>query len=156
MRRRQLRATRYGGQGAGHDAQRERTTLSILEEADSELSGWTCPSTAGGCHFERTGREPSVTADEWELLEREIARQGRKWSSLRNDGACPFLSADDRCLVYPVRPLGCRTFYCHLASGPVPIPRFTHQTRELEDRSGDAGRGRPLRSWVQLKAKSAR
>lgn len=133
-----------------------KTTLSVLEQAGAELSGWTCPSTAECCHFERTGREPSVTAAEWELLEREIARQGRKWTSLRDDGACPFLSSDDRCLVYSVRPLGCRTFYCRLASGPRPVPRFTSVIRELEDRSGHGARGRPLRSWVRLKARSGR
>jgi Fe-S-cluster containining protein len=134
----------------------EEDPLSILERADSALSGWTCPNTAGCCHFERTGREPSLTAAEWKLLEREIARQGRKWTSLRTDGACPFLSSDDRCLVYSVRPLGCRTFYCHLASGPAPVPRFSSLIRELEDRSGENRRGRPLRSWVRLKAKSTR
>jgi Fe-S-cluster containining protein len=132
-----------------------KDTVSILEEADSALSGWRCPSTAGCCHFERTGREPSITAAEWELLEREIARQGRKWASLRRDGACPFLSLDDRCLVYSVRPLGCRSFYCNLASGPAPIPRFTTQIRELEGYSGEE-RGRPLRSWVRSKLERGR
>ncbi len=131
-----------------------KSALPILERADSELSGWSCPSTAGCCHFERTGREPWVTAAEWELLEREIARQGRKWTSLRKDGACPFLSEGDRCLVYTVRPLGCRTFYCHLASGPGSIPRFTPLIRELEERSRE--RARPLRGWVRLKAKRGR
>jgi Fe-S-cluster containining protein len=110
-----------------------KSTLPVLQEADAALSGWSCPSTAECCHFERTGREPSITAAEWELLEKEIRRQGRKWTSLRTDGACPFLSLDDRCLVYSVRPLGCRTFYCHLASGPSPIPRFTPLIRELEN-----------------------
>jgi Fe-S-cluster containining protein len=130
------------------------STLPVLEEVDAALSGWSCPSTAECCHFERTGREPSVTAAEWELLEREIARQGRKWASLRTDGACPFLSSDDRCLVYSVRPLGCRSFYCRLAAGPSPIPRFTPLIRKLEEESGE--RGRPLRAWVRLKAKRAR
>jgi Fe-S-cluster containining protein len=136
------------------DNRRVESALSVLQQADSELTGWRCPSTAGCCHFERTGREPSVTAAEWELLEREMGRQGRKWASLRTDGACPFLSPEDRCLVYSVRPLGCRTFYCQLASGPSSIPRFTHLIRDLEDRSRE--RGRPLRSWVRLKPKRAR
>jgi Fe-S-cluster containining protein len=132
----------------------EPIPLRILEQADRDLSGWSCPSTAECCHFERTGREPSVTAAEWELLEREIARQGRKWSSLRKDGACPFLSAEDRCLVYQVRPLGCRTFYCRLASGPGKVPRFTALVRELEKRSSGTAHG--LRYRVRLKAKAAR
>jgi Fe-S-cluster containining protein len=131
-----------------------KSALPILERADSELSGWSCPSTAGCCHFERTGREPSVTAAEWGLLEREIARQGRKWTSLRTDGACPFLSSEDRCLAYDVRPLGCRTFYCGLASGPSKIPRFTGLIRELEERS--SGRAHPLSFWVRLKARRGR
>jgi Fe-S-cluster containining protein len=136
-----------------------KDALSVLDRAEAELSGFRCPNTAGCCHFERTGREPSVTAAEWDLLDREIGRQGRKWESLRTDGACPFLTPDDRCLVYFVRPLGCRTFYCRLASGPSPVPRLSSLIRELEDRSrsrdGD-GRGRPLSSWVRAKARRAR
>jgi uncharacterized protein len=129
-------------------------TLRILEQADGDLSGWSSPSTAECCQFERTGREPSVTAAEWELLEREIARQGRKWSSLRKDGACPFLSAEDRCLVYRVRPLGCRTFYCRLATGPERVPRLNGLVRELEERSSGSAHG--LRFRVRLKAKAGR
>jgi Fe-S-cluster containining protein len=127
--------------------------LAVLSSVEEALSGWSCPSTAGCCHFERTGREPSVTEAEWELLEREIARQGRKWSSLRTDGACPFLSPEDRCLVYAVRPLGCRTFYCRLASGPSAIPRFTSAIQKLETESS---LGKPLRSWIRSKLGSRR
>jgi Fe-S-cluster containining protein len=123
--------------------------LAVLSSVEEALSGWICPSTAGCCHFERTGREPSVTEAEWELLEREIARQGRKCSSLRTDGACPFLSPEDRCLVYAVRPLGCRTYYCHLATGPSAIPRFTPAIQQLETSS--SSRAQPLRWWVRSK-----
>jgi Fe-S-cluster containining protein len=126
----------------------------ILERADAALSGFRCPNTAGCCHFERTGKEPSVTSAEWDLLEGEIARQGRKWESLRTDGACPFLTSEDRCLVYSVRPLGCRTFYCRLAEGPRPVPRLASIVRELQDLSRSEkkdGKGRPLRGWVREK-----
>ena len=122
--------------------------LKTLEDASKALEGWTCPSTAECCHFERTGREPYVTRAEWELIEKEMARQGRRWSSLRDDGACPFLSPDERCIIYIARPLGCRTFYCRLASGPTELDKraFRPLVRDLEDLSGD--RGRPLRSWL--------
>jgi Fe-S-cluster containining protein len=131
-----------------------RLTTSILDEASKAFEGWTCPSSAECCHFERTGREPYATAAEWALIEEELLRQGRRLSSLRDDGACPFLTADERCLVYRARPLGCRTFFCALASPAQRVDRrlVTSLVRELEDLSGamaGEARGRPLRAWVR-------
>ena len=62
-------------------------------------------------------REPEVTAiaahlglDEATLIAEHCERD-RDWLSFRTDGpACPFLGEDSRCMVYPVRPVQCRTW----------------------------------------------
>jgi hypothetical protein len=136
-----------------------RGALAILAQADQMLAGWTCDASTECCRFSITGREPSVTQAEWALLEREIARQGRRMPKVPDDddGRCPFLNTQGRCGVYSARPLGCRTFYCERASGPHKVkPRDLRElARDLDDASdygaGDRG-ARPLRSWVRSAA----
>ena len=71
------------------------------------------------------------------------------------------LSEDERCLVYRARPLGCRTFFCALASAGERVDRgrVTALIRELEDLSDTLGgedRGRPLRAWVRRRRRKDR
>jgi uncharacterized protein len=123
-------------------------TLRILQQADELLDGWSCLCSTDCCHFEQ--REPSVTRAEWELIAKEIKRQGRKLPSLKGD-ECPFL-VDKRCSVYAVRPLGCRTYFCRDGSGPGEFPRS--EMREIVAKLNalvlrDDDKARPLRSWVK-------
>lgn len=125
--------------------------LSVLAAADAALEGWSCPGSADCCRFGLTGREPYLTEAEWRALEADVARQGRRMPRPRADRTCPFLTEESRCSVYAARPLGCRTFYCHRASGPRP-PRaaLADIARRLEALSRDpTERGRPLSSWLR-------
>lgn len=137
------------------DRDRVRRALTVLAAADHELAGWTCPASTECCRFGLTGREPYLTAAEWDALATEVARQGRKLPAAPrdkdDDGTCPFLSAAGRCTVYAARPLGCRTFYCDRASpaGRYPRARLAELVHELESLSRPAAPGRPLRAWLR-------
>lgn len=125
------------------------SALTVLQDADRLLDGWSCDCSAACCDFRGSGREPYVTSSEFAILEAEVARQGRKLPKAREDGLCPFLAADRmRCTVYAARPLGCRTFYCDRASGFGAFPRkeIAELPRALEDLSG--AKGRPLTRWL--------
>ncbi len=130
------------------DDGRAPQALVLLDEASRLLAGWTCPASTECCRFSLTGREPSLTEAEWDLVETEVRRQGRKLPQTPDDGTCPFLTSAGRCSVYAVRPLGCRTYFCERASGPGPQPK-----RELRALVGaleavSRGKGRTLRSWL--------
>ena len=45
-----------------------------------------------------------------DFLERYCQREGHLFALRMDDPACPFLGADGRCGVYPVRPVQCRTW----------------------------------------------
>jgi Fe-S-cluster containining protein len=61
---------------------------------------------------------------------------------------CPLLARDQRCSIYAVRPLGCRTYFCERAdkgSGPSrsELREIMRELQELAARhtlGGDAGR----------------
>ena len=132
----------------------------LYDEIDALHRDRSCPASTDCCRFGVTGREPYPTAIELSELERAVRARGgipkRRVLPIASERRCPLLGDDGKCVVYASRPFGCRTFYCRLASGPRPIPRFTSVIRELEDRSGHGARGRPLRSWVRSKARSGR
>lgn len=130
--------------------QTRAAALAVLGQADAAMDGWTCPGEADCCRFGQTGREPYLTEAEWQVVAAEVARQGRRLPRPRADRVCPFLTADSRCSIYAARPLGCRTYYCHRASGPrVPRAALTDLTRRLESLSADpVERGRPLSTWL--------
>lgn len=124
-----------------------------------------------------TGREPSVTQAEWELVVADVKRQGRKLPPLNDDvdGRCPFLidhqGGGGRCSVYAARPLGCRTFFCERAKGPhgegvreMPMRALRALPRALDAltvRQGGAHKNddvgaRPIRSWLRSSRTSRR
>lgn len=126
----------------------------MLDEASRLLSGWTCASSTDCCRFAVTGREPSLTRSEWELVHDALKRAGRRLPAIPSDGTCPLLTAAGRCSVYAARPLGCRTFYCERASGPPVDKRALRASvHALEAQSGGE-KGRPLRSWLAEAATS--
>jgi hypothetical protein len=133
---------------------RTSPALAVLQQADAALDGWSCDCSAECCRF--LAREPYVTEAEWALVAAELARQGRRMPAPRDDERCPLLSADDRCTVYAVRPLGCRTFFCERGDGPGRYPRNALRplARDLEDLSSGK-RGRPLRTWIRAGATSS-
>ncbi|HUS65470.1 MAG TPA: YkgJ family cysteine cluster protein [Kofleriaceae bacterium] len=132
--------------------------LAVLADADRLRAGWSCDSSADCCQFDVTGREPYLTEAEWRVVEAELARQGRRIPAMPDSRVCPFLDGDHRCTIYAARPLGCRTFYCHRASGPhVPRRDLADLTRRLEVLSADPeAKGRSLSSWLTQAGRSSR
>ncbi len=141
-------------QVADPERARRAATLAILQEADGHLEGWTCDNSTDCCRFAVTGREPWLTEAEFALLSAEVARQGRKLPAVRADEVCPMLSAEGRCTVYEVRPLGCRTFFCDRAKGYGSYPRsdVSRLPRRLDELS--RGDSRPIRSWLKGRSRS--
>jgi Fe-S-cluster containining protein len=137
-------------------AHRERSAARALESlyrsADEAWSGFRCPGTAECCQLAKRGREPWLWGAEWDALRRAAPTL----PAARADGGCPFLDADGRrCTVYASRPLGCRTYFCHRATGPgrEPAEAMDHLQRRLEGiaravRPDEAG-PRPLTAWFE-------
>ncbi len=115
-----------------------RRALVVLHEVDQMLAETRCDGTAECCHFATTGKQPFLTEAEWQLVNDELARQGRPVPAPREDKVCAFLGEDRRCTIYAARPLGCRTFYCHRVTGPrVPRRAWNDFRRRLEVLSPD-------------------
>lgn len=92
----------------------------IYAEAEASLPERNCTRTTRCCRFRETGREPYVTRAETDFLFAVLRSKGRRLPPPRDDGACPFLEADERtCSVYEGRPFGCRTHFCREAGGAV-------------------------------------
>ena len=136
---------------------RARQALAILAGVDDALTGVACEAATDCCRFRVTGREPWLTAAEWELVVAEVGRQGRRLPQRNDepDGRCPFLGDDARCRVYAARPLGCRTYYCERVSGaPARPSAFRDAARRLAALSAspaardDDGKPRPITSWL--------
>jgi uncharacterized protein len=97
----------------------------LYREADEALDGWTCDASSDCCHFARTGREPHLWPNEWELLRKAVAARGTRRGPLLavlEDRRCPLLDERGRCSVYDSRPFGCRTFFCERGIGPTRKP----------------------------------
>lgn len=74
-----------------------------------KLLGPRCKTSGNCCNF-RIGQYILYSSElETELVRRQIAAPD-PWS-LRPSGECPFL-VDRLCSIHPVRPLGCRTYFC--------------------------------------------
>jgi Fe-S-cluster containining protein len=84
------------------------------------------------CRFQLTGMVPFLTRGEALVAARALRRTGRVKSPSRDDGACPLLDADGRCLVYESRPFGCRTHFCAAAGGPYARNEVLDLIRRLE------------------------
>jgi len=137
-------------------AHAERTAARSLEtlyrQADTAWSGFRCPGTAECCQLSKRGREPWLWGVEWDALRRAAP----VLPAPRSDGGCRFLDADGRrCTVYRVRPLGCRTYFCHRATGPgrEPGEEMDGLQRRLEAlarsvRPDERG-PEPLTAWLE-------
>jgi len=132
----------------------ERTAARALEslhrQVDEAWSGFRCPGTAECCQLSQRGRQPWLWGVEWDALRRAVPAL----PAPRADGGCPFLDAEGRrCTVYASRPLGCRSYFCHRATGPAHEPTETmdrlHRRLEAIARSlrPDELGPRPLLDW---------
>jgi Fe-S-cluster containining protein len=76
-----------------------------------------CDASGRCCNFEAWGHRLYVTGLEAAYLLTRLAERGvpeltfEAVAAARNAGGCPFQKAL-LCSVHPVRPLGCRTYYC--------------------------------------------
>ena len=128
-----------------------RALEALYRQADAAWSGFRCPASAECCQLARRGREPWLWEVEWDALRRAVP----ELPPPRVDGGCRFLDAEGRrCTAYAARPLGCRTYFCHRATGPArePAEEMDRLQRRLEtiarsvhpDESGP----RPLTAWL--------
>jgi Fe-S-cluster containining protein len=140
-------------------AHAERTARRALEtlyrQADDAWSGFHCPASAECCQLAARKREPWLWRVEWDALRGSRA----ELPPPRADGGCRFLDAEGRrCTAYASRPLGCRTYFCHRATGPgrEPAEEMDRLQRRLEViarsvRPDEPG-PRPLTAWLEESA----
>ena len=129
-----------------------RALEALQRQTDEAWSGYRCPGTAECCQLAKRGREPWLWGVEWDALRR--ARP--ELPAPREDGGCPFLDAEGRrCTVYAARPLGCRTYFCHRATGPArePVEEMDRLLRQLETIARsvrpDEDGPRPITQWLE-------
>lgn len=132
-----------------------RALETLQRRTDEAWSGHRCPGTAECCQLAKRGREPWLWGVEWDALRR--ARP--ELPAPREDGGCPFLDAEGRrCTVYAARPLGCRTYFCHRATGPArePVEEMDRLLRQLETIARsvrpDEDGPRPITHWLEEQA----
>jgi Fe-S-cluster containining protein len=141
---------------AARKAHAERAAARALDalhrQAEAAWSGFRCPASAECCQLAQRGREPWLWRVEWEALRNAVPALPPP----RSDGGCRFLDAEGRrCTVYSARPLGCRTYFCHRATGAArePVEEMDHLQRRLEIiarsvRPDEPG-PRPLTAWLE-------
>ena len=110
-------------------------TRAIYRLADAAYAPFSCPSSSECCQLTQRQRQPWLWPSEWKLLEDAAIKQWGTLPKPRPDGGCPFLDENGkRCRVYELRPLGCRTYFCHRKSGPSkePIETMVTLSKRLE------------------------
>ena len=122
---------------------REQDALDTVTEVYAELEKRpierACTLRTDCCRFRLTGMVPYLTRGEALVAARGLRRTGRVKLPPREDGACPLLKDDGRCLIYESRPFGCRTHFCAAAGGPYPRTEVLDLIRRLEDVDRDLG-----------------
>jgi len=91
-----------------------------------------CVGRTECCQFRLTGRVPHLTKGEAIVAAKALRASGRTRLPVREDGACPLLSAAGRCLIFESRPIGCRTHFCAAAGGPYARREVLDLIRRLE------------------------
>ena len=69
-----------------------------------------CPGLC--CNFEIAAMMPMVSWLEWQVIKGFLSEQNWELPELKGF-ECPFLQ-NKRCMVYVVRPTGCRVYFCHM------------------------------------------
>ncbi len=109
--------------------QEVRAVYRELEQRPVERA---CTLRTECCQFKLTGRTPMLTRGEALLAAKGLRASGRKALPQREDGACPMLRADGKCMIYADRPFGCRTHFCAAAGGPYARSEVLDLIRRLE------------------------
>jgi uncharacterized protein len=91
-----------------------------------------CEMRTECCQFRLTGRTPMLTKGEAIYAAVGVRASGRKKLPPREDGACPLLGRNGRCMIYQHRPFGCRTHFCAGAGGPYPRKHVADLIQRLE------------------------
>jgi Fe-S-cluster containining protein len=98
-----------------------------------------CTRLTECCQFKLTGRTPMLTRGEAMIAAKGLRASGRKALPEREDGACPMLRVDGKCMIYADRPFGCRTHFCAAAGGPYARGEVLDLIRRLEAVDGQLG-----------------
>ena len=91
-----------------------------------------CTRLTECCQFHLTGRTPMLTKGEAVFAAQGVRASGRKKLPAREDGACPLLGSNGRCMIYAHRPFGCRTHFCAAAGGPWPRKELSDLIQRLD------------------------
>ena len=103
------------------------------EYESTSIPARLCSGRADCCRFRLTGETPHVTLPEALLVWQTWKKTGRTRVSLPEDGSCPCLNREGRCMVYEGRPFACRTHFCVEAGGALPRKMVQHLIDRLED-----------------------
>ena len=132
------------------DAEALREITAIYDALEARPLERACGRRTECCQFRLTGRTPMLTKGEAVFAAAGVRASGRKKLPPRNDGTCPLLSNDGRCLIHKHRPFGCRTHFCNAAGGPYPrkhVADLIQRLDALDERLGGDG-PRPIQSAV--------
>lgn len=109
-----------------------------------------CTMRTECCQFRLTGKTPMLTKGEALYAAIGVRASGRKKLPLREDGACPLLGRQGRCMIYLHRPFGCRTHFCTTAGGPYSrkhVADLIQRLEALDEQLGGDG-PRPIQGAV--------
>ena len=104
----------------------------VYRDLDSRPVERACLRRTECCQFKLTGRTPYLTRAEAMVLARALRTAGRTTLPARDDGVCPLLDPEGRCLAYAARPFGCRTHFCAAAGGSYARREVLDLIRRLE------------------------
>jgi uncharacterized protein len=105
----------------------------IYREVDSRAPSRQYTRLTECCQFRLTGRTPMLTRGEAMVAAQAVRASGRKALPVAvEEGGCPLLKADGKCLIYQDRPFGCRTHFCAAAGGPYERGEVLDLIRRLE------------------------
>ena len=132
-----------------------RATITEVREIYRELEKIPIQRSCGRltecCQFRLTGRTPQLTAGEALLAATALRATGRRELPPAQDGACPLLGVEGKCLIYQDRPFGCRTHFCAAAGGPYArreVAHLVHRLEAIDARLGANG-PRPLGAAIE-------
>ena len=110
----------------------------VYAELDAELSalGYRCRACGRCCDLAAHGFRLYLSTLEAALV---LDRAGLEAFPPQRDGRCGFQSGD-QCSIHPVRPLGCRTYFCEAEGGHLNelYEKYLKKLRRLAERYGCA------------------
>ncbi len=126
------------------------TITAIYADLAARPLARACEARTECCRFRLTGRTPMLTKGEAAYAAVGVRASGRKKLPARDDGACPLLGRNGRCMIYQHRPFGCRTHFCAAAGGAYPrkhVADLIQRLDALDERLGGDG-PRPIEGAV--------